>query len=97
MPEEGFPKVYATAKWLVIVSLTFLAILAAAFWTMVFTGFAASGFKAVDPKRGASESMVVTAECAWPLSVNDHNARAICSMFYNLSPEQRAEALRGRK
>jgi hypothetical protein len=76
--------------------LIFLAILAAAFWTMVFTGFAASGFKAVDPKRGASEAAVITPECAWPLSVNDHDAKSVCRMFYNLSPEQRAEVLKTR-
>jgi len=98
VPEEpGFPKVYATIKWMIIISLTFLAILAAAFWTMVFTGFAASGFKESDPKRGAGESMEVTPECAWPYGVHDRDARVVCRMFYNLTPEQRADVLRVRK
>ena len=97
-PEEpGFPRVYAVLKWAVIIALALLAVLAAAFWTAIFTGFSASGFKAVDPMRGANESAVITAECAWPYDVSHKDARAVCRLFYNLSPEQRAEVLRGRK
>jgi hypothetical protein len=41
--------------------------------------------------------MVITPECAWPLGVNDHDARAVCKMFFNLTPEQREQVLRTRK
>ena len=95
--EPGFPRVYVAVKWVVVVLLTLLAIAAAAFWTMIFTGFSASGFKAVDPKRGASEAEVITPECAWPYAVDHKEARAVCRLFYNLSPEQRAEVVRARK
>ena len=95
--EIGFPRVYAAIKWAIIISLTFLAILSAAFWTMVFTGFAASGFRAVDPAHGASDGAAVTSECAWPYRVDHKDARAVCKLFYNLTPEQRAEVLRVRK
>ena len=47
--------------------------------------------------RKASEDMVITPECAWPLGVNDHDARSVCKMFHNLTPEQRAQVLRTRK
>ena len=92
-----FPKVYATLKWAIIGSLTFLAIVAAAFWAFVLGGFAGSGFHASDPARKASEGMVITPECAWPLAVTDHDARAVCKMYYNLTPEQRAQVLKARK
>ena len=98
-PDAGqirFPKVYVTLKWMIIGSLTFLAILAAAFWAYVLGGFAGSGFHASDPARKASEGMVITPECAWPLGVNDHDARSVCKMFYNLTPEQRAQVLKAR-
>jgi hypothetical protein len=91
-----FPKVYAAIKWTIIISLTFLAILAAAFWTLVLGGFAGSGFHASNPLGGAGESMVITADCAWPYAVTDHDAYAVCRMFYNLTPEQRAQVLRKR-
>jgi hypothetical protein len=77
--------------------LIFLAALAAAFWTLVLGGFAASGFRASSPVAGASESPVITPECAWPLGVNDHDAKAVCRMFYNLTPEQRAQVVKRRK
>jgi len=80
-----------------MIALAFLAIMATAFWTMIFTGFIDSGFKAVDPKRGASEATTITPECAWPYSVSHKEAQAVCRLFYNLSPEQRAEVLRARK
>ena len=95
--EAGFPRLYRAIKWAIIASLVFLAVLAAAFWTLVLGQFSASGFRAHDPAAGASESMVITPECAWPLNVNDHDAKAVCRMFYNLTPEQRAKVLAARK
>jgi hypothetical protein len=92
-----FPRLYAAIKWTIIASLTFLAVLAAAFWTLVLGGFAASGFRVPNPVAGAGESLVITPECAWPLSVNEHDAKAVCRMFYNLTPEQRAWVLTKRK
>jgi len=94
---EGFPRVYTGIKWAIVVSLALLSILAAAFWTMVLGGFAASGFHASDPSAGAGEKVVITPECAWPYGVDDHDAKAVCRMFYHLTPEQRAEVLRMRK
>jgi hypothetical protein len=91
-----FPRLYAAIKWTIIVSLIFLAVLAAAFWTLVLGQFSASGFRA-NPVAGTSENMVITPECAWPLSVNDHDARSVCRMFNNLTPEQRAQVLAKRK
>ncbi len=92
-----FPKLYFAIKWTIIGSLILLAVLAAAFWTLVLGGFAASGFRASNPASGAGENLVITPECAWPLGVNDHDARAVCRMFYNLTPEQRAWVLSKRK
>jgi hypothetical protein len=92
-----FPRLYFAIKWTIIASLTFLAVLAAAFWTLVLGGFAASGFRASNPVAGAGESLVITPECAWPLGVNEHDAKAVCRMFYNLTPEQRARVLTARK
>jgi hypothetical protein len=95
--EIRFPRIYAAIKWTIIVSLILLAVLAAAFWTLVLGGFAASGFRVSDPVVGAGESVVITPECAWPLGVNEHDAEAVCRMFYNLTPEQRAWVLTKRK
>jgi hypothetical protein len=92
-----FPRLYAAIKWTIIGSLVVLALLAAAFWTLVLGGFAASGFRAANPATGAGESIVVTPECAWPLGVNEQDARTVCRMFYNLTPEQRARVLARRK
>jgi hypothetical protein len=92
-----FPRLYAAIKWTIIGSLIVLALLAAAFWTMVLGGFAASGFRASSPATGAGESLVITPECAWPLGVNEQDARTVCRMFYNLTPEQRARVLARRK
>jgi hypothetical protein len=92
-----FPRLYAAIKWTIITSLILLAVLAAAFWTMVLGGFAASGFRASSPATGANESLVITPECAWPLGVNEQDARAVCRMFHNLTPEQRARVLERRK
>ena len=78
-------------------SLTLLALLAAAFWTLVLGGFAASGFRVSSPVEGAGENLVITPECAWPLSVHEPDARTVCKMFYNLTPEQRAWVLKNRK
>jgi hypothetical protein len=74
-----------------------LAILAAAFWTVVLGGFAASGFHASNPATASSESLLITPECSWPLGVHEQDARAVCRMFYNLTPEQRARVLARRK
>jgi hypothetical protein len=93
----GFPRVLVAVKWTIIASLIFLSVLAAAFWTLVLGGFAASGFRASSPVVGAGESLVITPECAWPLGVNEQDARAVCRMFYNLTPEQRERVLRARK
>ena len=93
----GFPRVYAVVKWAMIAVLTFLAIMAAAFWAMILGGFAASGFRATDPAGERGENLVITPECAWPYGVNDHDAKAVCRMFYHLTPEQRAQAVRSRK
>jgi len=92
-----FPRLYVAIKWTIITSLIFLALLAAAFWTMVLGGFAASGFRVSNPVAGAAESLVITPECAWPLGVNEQDARAVCRMFYSLTPEQRARVLARRK
>jgi hypothetical protein len=93
----GFPRVYAVIKWMVVAGLIFLSVLAAAFWTFMLGGFAANGFRASNPIAGTSESLVITPECAWPLSVNEHDAKTVCRMFYNLTPEQRAWVLTRRK
>jgi len=95
--EPGFPRIYAAAKWSVVIGLIFLALLAAAFWTLILGGFAASGFRAPNFDTDAIEKMVITPQCAWPYDVNEHDARAVCRMFYNLTPEQRAEVLKTRK
>jgi hypothetical protein len=92
-----FPKLYAAIKWTIIGSLVLLAILAAAFWTMVLGGFAASGFRASNPADRAGERLVITPECAWPLGVHEQDAATVCQMFYNLTPEQRARVLQRRK
>jgi len=92
-----FPRLYVAIKWSIVVSLTFLAVLAAAFWTLVLGGFAASGFRASNPAAGAGETLVITPECAWPLGVNDRDAKAVCRMFYNLTPEQRSRVISTRK
>jgi len=93
----GFPRVYAVVKWAMIVGLTLLSIMAAAFWAMILGGFAASGFRATDPAGDRGETLEITPECAWPYGVNDHNAKAMCRMFYHLTPEQRAQVVRSRK
>jgi hypothetical protein len=92
-----FPRLYFAIKWTIIASLILLAVMAAAFWTLVLGEFSASGFRASKPVAGAGESLVITPECAWPLGVNEHDARAVCRMFYNLTPEQRARVLAARK
>jgi hypothetical protein len=92
-----FPRLYFAIKWTIIGSLTLLAVLAAAFWTMVLGGFAASGFRVSNPVAGAGESLAITPECAWSVDVNSHDAKAVCRMFYNLTPEQRERVLRARK
>src|SRR3954465_6453457 len=92
-----FPRLYAAIKWAIIGSLVLLAILAAAFWTMVLGGFAASGFRVSSHADRARNSLVITPECAWPLSVHEQDAGVVCRMFYNLTAEQRARVLARRK
>src|SRR5215475_7986417 len=92
-----FPRLYVAIKWTIVASLIFLAVLAAAFWTLVLSEFSASGFRASNPVAGTGENLAITPECAWPLDVNDHDARSVCRMFYNLTPEQRARVLAKRK
>jgi hypothetical protein len=92
-----FPRLYAAIKWTIISSLILLGLLAAAFWTLVLGGFAASGFRVSRPVAGAGESHVITPECAWPLSVHEQDAATVCRMFYNLTPEQREQVLARRK
>ena len=84
-------------RWFTIGTLALLALLAAAFWTMILGGFAGSGFRASKPAAQTGEDVVVTPECAWPYAVNDPDARSVCRLFYNLSPEQREQVLRARK
>jgi hypothetical protein len=60
-------------------------------------GFAASGFRVSTPAVGVGESLIITPECAWPLGVNEHDAKTVCRMFHNLTPEQRARVLTTRK
>jgi hypothetical protein len=78
-------------------ALSLLGLLAAAFWTMVLGGFAVSGFRVSKPVAGTGESLPITPECAWPLGVHEQDAGAVCRMFYNLTPEQRARVLSARK
>jgi len=93
----GFPRVYAVVKWAIISALVFLSVVAAAFWTMVLGGFAGSRFHATYPVAGAEQNIVITPECAWPYGVNDHDAKAVCRMFYNLTPLQREQVLKARR
>jgi len=39
----------------------------------------------------------VTPECAWPYRVDDAETMSVCRIFYNLSPEERAQVLKARK
>lgn len=94
--EMPFPRLYFAIKWTIIGSLILLAVLAAAFWTMVFGGFAASGFR-VTPPAEMGGNVAITPKCAWPLDVNEPDAKAVCRMFYHLTPEQREQVLRSRK
>jgi len=48
------------------------------------------------PLGAARERVVITPECAWPYSVNDDDAEAVCRMFYNLTAQQREQVLRTR-
>jgi hypothetical protein len=64
---------------------------------LVLGEFSASGFRASSPVAGSSANPVITSECAWPLDVNDHDAKTVCRMFNNLTPEQRARVLAKRK
>ncbi len=72
-----------------------LAILATVFWALILGRFAGGGFHA-SKGNGAGESIVITPECAWPYDVHDHDAEPVCRLFYNLTPEERAEVLKAR-
>jgi hypothetical protein len=96
-PQPGFPRVYAVAKWSIVASLVALALVAAAFWTLVLGNFAGSGFHARGGPGNADADLVITPDCAWPYRVDDPAARPVCRLSYNMSPEQREEALRTRK
>ena len=85
----GFPRIYAVVKWTMIAVLTLLAIMAAAFWTMILGGFAGSGFRASDPAGERGEALVITPECAWPYGVNDHDAKAYLKILAYQASEQR--------
>ena len=88
-----FPKIYFAIKWTIITSLIFMGLLATAFWVLVLGEFSASGFRAPSPIAVTDESKAITPECAWPLSVDEPDAKAVCRMFYNLTPERRAWVL----
>ena len=90
-----FPKIYAVLKWGIIVTLVVLAIMAMLFWTLVLGQFAGSGFHAAKRTGDAGEHPI-TPECAWPYRVNDHDARAVCRLFHNMTPEQQAQVLKKR-
>jgi hypothetical protein len=92
-----FPRLYAMLKWTIVGALAVLALVAVAFWVMVLGGFAGSGFHARTQPMGAGEDIAVTTECAWPYSVQDAEAKAVCRIFYNLSPEERAQVLKARR
>jgi hypothetical protein len=94
--QVGFPRVYAVAKWIIVTLLVVLAILATAFWTLVLGDFAGSGFHVRDQTGRGVQDVVVTPECAWPYRVDDREAKAVCRMFYDMSPQQQEEALRSR-
>lgn len=83
-------------KWGTIAALTVLAIVAAAFWTLILGRFSAGGFHA-GKGVAAGETIAVTPECAWPYKVQDHEAESVCRLFYNLSPEERAKVVENRR
>ncbi len=89
------PRVRLAFRWATITALALLAIIATLFWALVLGRFAGSGFHA--GKGTAAAPIAITPECAWPYSVNDHDAEAVCRLFYNMTPEQRAQVLKARK
>ena len=99
----GFPVIgvtdleRASAFWTAALSLTAAEEWASPGWrTLVTAGDGKTppgGGSNGNPAAGAGESLVITPECAWPLGVNEQDARAVCRMFYNLTPEQRARGL----
>lgn len=93
---EGFPRIYAVVKWTIVISLVLLSILAAAFWTWRAASRPPE-FRASPSTQASGAPPEITPECAWPYSVNDRNAEAMCRMFNRLTPEQRTEVLSRRK
>ncbi len=90
-------KIRLAFRWFTITALGALAILAAAFWTMIFGGFAESGFRAGKPLNAMPADMPITAECAWPYAVDHPEARSVCRIFFHLTPEQRQQVLAARQ
>jgi hypothetical protein len=78
-----------------VAALTVLAVLAAGFWTLLLGHWAGSGFQA-EKRQAANPAIIVTRDCAWPYDASHPNAEAVCRLFYDLTPEQRAEVLKAR-
>ena len=76
-------------------ALTVLSVLAAGFWALLLGHWAGTGFQA-EKQQAAKQAIVVTRECAWPYDASHPNAKAVCRLFYDLTPEQRAEVLKAR-
>ena len=90
-------RILAVFTWGIVASLAALTLLAAAFWTLILGDFAGGGFHVAKRNVVPDDALVITAECAWPYDVNDHEARAVCRMFTNMTPEQRAQAVKRRR
>jgi hypothetical protein len=44
-----------------------------------------------------NQAVTVTPECAWPYTIEHPNAEAVCRLFYDMTPEQRADVLKARQ
>jgi hypothetical protein len=91
--DVGFPRLYAVLKWSVVTLLVMLCVAAALFWTLILGRFAGSGFGARPANAPNVDRATITQECAWPYGINDHEAQAVCRLFYNMSPQERADVL----